>query len=136
MQALGRHVLIELWQCNAQINDADSVRKAIVEAVDAIGATILNLHVHAFSPQGVTGLAMLSESHFSIHTWPERGYLAADVFTCQTRTNSDDAISVLRRIFQPGHVEVRELARGVEPDMQSFVPNGTVSHSEPMMNRQ
>ena len=116
MQALGRHVLIELWQCNSRINDADSVREAIVKAVDAIGATILNLHVHAFEPQGVTGLALLAESHFSIHTWPEHGYLAADVFTCQTNAHSDDAVAVLRQVFQPESVEVRELERGVNPD--------------------
>ena len=82
------------------------------EAVDAIGATLLNLHVHTFSPQGVTGLAVLAESHLSLHSWPEHGYLAADVFTCGDRVEPTKAVDVLKRHFQPQRVEVMEIARG------------------------
>ena len=115
MEDLGRHLMFDLWDCNAEVDCPETVRRAIVDAVDAIGATLLNVHVHCFSPQGVTGLAVLAESHFSVHSWPEHGFLAADVFTCGTESKLHAALDVLKRYFQPGHVEVRELRRGVWP---------------------
>jgi len=113
MKSIGRHVLIEFWGCNKNINDPDIVAQSINDAVEAVGATIINLHVHTFTPFGVTGLAVLAESHFSIHSWPEHGYLAADVFTCGTAVDPQAAVPVLRRFFVPKHVEVRELQRGI-----------------------
>jgi len=115
MDALGRHLLIELWDCNGRINDRVAVETAIVEAVAAIGATIVNLHVHAFSPQGVTGLAVLAESHLSLHSWPEHAYLAADVYTCGKTTQPENAVDVLARWFEPQHIDVQEVARGLRP---------------------
>jgi len=112
MQAVCRHVLIDMWGCNARINEADSIRAAMLAAVEAVGATLLNLHVHTFSPYGVTGLAVLAESHFSIHSWPEHNYLAADVLTCGPTAEPKAAVDVLRTFFEPGSVEVKELNRG------------------------
>jgi S-adenosylmethionine decarboxylase len=106
---------MELWGCNDRINDPDAVARAITEAVDAVGATILNLHVHTFSPQGVTGLAVLAESHLSVHSWPEYGYLAADVFTCGTRVEPQAAVPVLTEYFSPEHIDVTEVSRGIPP---------------------
>ena len=115
MSALGKHVLIELWGCNSDINDADRVRSAMLQVVDAVGATMLHIHVHSYSPQGVTGLAVLAESHLSIHSWPEHGYLAADVFTCGTRTEPVKAVDVLKDAFEPEHVSFEVVKRGVRP---------------------
>lgn len=115
MDTLGRHLLIELWGCRRATNDCDAVRRAIVESVAAIRATILNLHVHAFSPYGVTGVAVLAESHLSIHTWPEHGYVAADVFTCGDTAEPKAAVEVLRAAFQAEHAEMQQLLRGVRP---------------------
>lgn len=115
MEHLGRHVIIEFWGCNDGINDAELMRTAILEAVRAANATLLDLNVHTFSPHGVTGVAVLSESHLSVHSWPEYGYLAADVFTCGSTTNPDAAAEVLRRYFQPTSVDVQRLERGVFP---------------------
>jgi len=112
MQSLGRHLIIEFFGCNEAVDSPDVFRAAIPEAVEAIGATLLNLHVHTFSPQGVTGLAVLAESHLSLHSWPEHRYLAADVFTCGDRVDPARAIDVLRRHFRPARVEVLELERG------------------------
>lgn len=112
MQPLGRHLIIELFGCGEGVDSPDVFRSAIPEAVEAIGATLLNLHVHTFSPQGVTGLAVLAESHLSLHSWPEHRYLAADVFTCGDRVEPQNAIDVLRRHFRPQRVEVLELERG------------------------
>ncbi|WP_240928195.1 adenosylmethionine decarboxylase [Thalassoroseus pseudoceratinae] len=112
-QPLGRHLLIEFWNCRHGLDDADTVRQAILDATEQIHATVLHLHVHEFSPQGVTGVATLAESHLSIHTWPERGYMAADVFTCGETTNLLDAFYILAKHFDPSEVEVVEVSRGL-----------------------
>jgi S-adenosylmethionine decarboxylase len=115
MEHLGQHVIIELWGCNHGINDADLVRTAMLDAVRAARATLLDLQVHTFSPHGVTGVAVLTESHLSVHSWPEYGYLAADVFTCGDTTRPKAAAEVLRQYFEPTEFEVKELKRGVFP---------------------
>ena len=116
MEHLGQHVIIELWGCNnSSINDAEKVRTAMVNAVHAANATLLSLNVHTFSPHGVTGVAVLSESHLSVHTWPEYGYAAADVFTCGDTTQPREAAEVLRRAFGSTRCDVKELTRGVFP---------------------
>ena len=115
MEHLGRHVIIELWGCGEIINDAALVEQAMRQAVQAANATLLDIFVHEFSPQGVTGVAVLAESHLSIHTWPEYGYAAADVFTCGSTTRPEAAAEVLREAFQASNADVRELERGVMP---------------------
>lgn len=117
MEHLGRHVIIELWGCNDAINNSALVKEAMRHAVDAANATMLNLFVHEFSPQGVTGVAVLAESHLSIHTWPEYGYVAADVFTCGSTTKPEAAAEVLRRAFGAKTADIQELERGVMPKM-------------------
>lgn len=115
MEHLGRHVIIELWGCSDTINDSEHVKAAMLDAVRAANATLLNIFVHTFSPQGVTGVAVLSESHLSIHTWPEHGYVAADVFTCGATTNPQAAADVLAERFAAQQSDIRELQRGVFP---------------------
>jgi S-adenosylmethionine decarboxylase len=115
MEHLGRHVIIELWGCGEIINDAALVERAMRQAVQAANANLLDIFVHEFSPQGVTGVAVLAESHLSIHTWPEYGYAAADVFTCGSTTRPEAAAEVLREAFQASYSDVRELERGVMP---------------------
>jgi S-adenosylmethionine decarboxylase len=115
MDALGRHLLIELWDCSPKINDEDVVAAAIREGVGEIGATLLNLYVHAFSPQGVTAVATLAESHLALHSWPEHGYLAADVFTCGDQVNPRSLVDVLKKWFEPKTLEVKEIERGLPP---------------------
>ena len=83
------------------------------ECVDVCGATLLHIHTHKFSPQGVSGVAVLAESHISVHTWPEIGYGAFDVFMCGD-ADPWRAVDVLKEAFATDHVEVRELLRGEE----------------------
>ncbi len=113
MKSLGRHVLIELWDCNERINDPPTVESALVEAVAAAGATLLHAHVHQYAPQGVTGIAVLAESHFAMHSWPENDYLAADLFTCGDAADPQAVVDVLRNAFEPELVEIRVIDRGV-----------------------
>ena len=83
MKTQGRHLLLELSGCSAMaLNDREGVRSALRAAAAAAGAVIISEALHGFSPHGLTALVLLAESHISIHTWPEAGYAAVDIYTC------------------------------------------------------
>lgn len=108
----GRHLLIDLWG-GQRLDDMETVEAALREAVSACGATLLHIHLHVFTPNGgISGVAVLAESHISVHTWPERGFAAFDVFMCGG-CRPDNAVPVLKRHFSPQTVEVTEQRRGV-----------------------
>lgn len=107
----GTHLIVDLWDAS-YLDDIDSIDAAFREAVTAAGATLLHIHLHHFTPNnGVSGVAVLAESHISIHTWPENGFAAFDVFMCGA-ADPYRAVEVLRRAFKPGRVETREYLRG------------------------
>jgi S-adenosylmethionine decarboxylase len=113
MSALGRHVLAELHGCRFDVlNDVDKVEKIMVDAALEAGAEIREFVFHKFSPQGVSGVVVISESHLAIHTWPELGYAAVDVFTCGDTVNPWDACNYLSEKFEAENVTATELARG------------------------
>jgi S-adenosylmethionine decarboxylase len=94
--AVGKHCILELYDCDStRLDDEAFLRDTITTAAKRAGATLLNLITHRFEPQGVTGLALLAESHISIHTWPESGYAAVDVFTCGDHTMPETACRIL-----------------------------------------
>ena len=96
-ETVGKHCILELYGCDgAKLDDESFLRTTITNAAQRAGATLLQLITHRFDPQGVTGLALLAESHISIHTWPESGYAAVDVFTCGDHTMPERACHVLR----------------------------------------
>lgn len=83
MEALGTHLLLDLRECNSDLlDDLDYIRSVLLAAARDAGATIVGETFHKFRPIGVTGIVAIAESHISIHTWPEHGYAAADIFTC------------------------------------------------------
>jgi S-adenosylmethionine decarboxylase len=125
MESVGRHLIMELWDCNENLDSVEAVRQALVEATAACGATLLELFVHPFTPQGITGVAVISESHILIHTWPELGYAAVDAFTCGKKVRPEEVVPVLERYFRPGHVQVLEMKRGVF-NARPRVPAGAV----------
>lgn len=89
---IGKHCILEVSGCPFDIlNDAKYINNVLEHAAQAAHSTLLNLRTHTFQPFGVTGLALLAESHISIHTWPENGYAAIDVFTCGEHTLPEDA---------------------------------------------
>jgi S-adenosylmethionine decarboxylase len=93
---VGKHCILELYDCDpGRLDNQAFLRDTITAAARQAGATLLNLITHRFQPQGVTGLALLAESHISIHTWPESGYAAVDVFTCGDHTMPERACAVL-----------------------------------------
>lgn len=115
-KSLGTHTFIELWGCSQEVNNTESIRMALTRSVDAAGATLIELNVHQFSPYGVTGVALLAESHMSLHSWPEHGYLAADIFTCGTTCQAEKIVAVLQEIFKPELIEVQTIQRGILPE--------------------
>ena len=114
LEYAGTHLLVELWEASA-LDSVPAVDAALREAVDACGATLLNMFLHHFGEGcGVSGVAVLAESHISIHSWPERGYAAVDIFMCGA-CEPHRAIAVLKRHFTPASVQVTEAKRGLVP---------------------
>jgi S-adenosylmethionine decarboxylase proenzyme len=105
---------VELNDCDREVlNDLDLLRDAMLTAAIKCGAVILGDSFHRFSPQGVSGVVVIAESHLSIHTWPEYGYAAVDVFTCGTTVNPQMAAEVLiERLGSKSH-SITEIPRGV-----------------------
>jgi len=109
---VGKHCILELYNCDpAKLDDEAFLRTAITSAAKRAGATLLNLITHRFEPQGVTGLALLAESHISIHTWPESGYAAVDVFTCGDHTMPEMACQVLAGELSAGNHKLTSFRR-------------------------
>jgi len=115
---LGKHCILELYECNEhKLNDEAFVRTTISRAAKTSGAQLLDLITHRFHPQGVTGLALLAESHISIHTWPESRYAAVDVFTCGDHTNPEKACDLLRKEFYSQRFSLQTLRRETPSQM-------------------
>ena len=107
----GVHLIVDLRGAK-RLDDIGHIEDALRQAVTASGATLLHVHLHHFSPNGgVSGVAVLAESHISIHTWPERRYAALDVFMCGS-ARPENTLEVFQRAFQPESMEVAEHLRG------------------------
>ncbi len=121
IENIGRHFILELYQCDkAKLNDEAFVRTTITSSAKIAGATLINLVTHSFNPQGVTGLALLAESHISIHTWPEIGYAAIDVFTCGDHTMPEKACKFLSNDFSAKHYSFKKIKREIPEGIQSL----------------
>ena len=108
----GVHLIVDLYDAE-RLDDIDHIEDALRRCVAAAGATLLHIHLHHFEPNGgVSGVAVLAESHISIHTWPERGYAALDIFMCGA-CDPYKAIPVIKRAFGPATVQLSEQKRGV-----------------------
>jgi S-adenosylmethionine decarboxylase len=113
VDTVGTHFALELYDCpSGLLDDRIFVRDAIRQAAEAAGSTLLNEVQHKFEPQGVTALGLLAESHISVHTWPECGYAAADVFTCGEHTEPAKACDLLVRALQARRYALKSIARG------------------------
>ena len=110
----GTHIILDCWGAS-RLNDLAHIEAALHEAIQVSGATLLHIHLHHFTPNGgVSGVAVLAESHISIHTWPERDYAALDIFMCGD-TQPEKAISVFEKAFNTQSTTVNTHLRGVVP---------------------
>jgi len=111
VRCAGAHLIIDLYDAE-RLDDIDHIEATLRRCVDEAGATLLHIHLHHFEPNGgVSGVAVLAESHISIHSWPEVGYAALDVFMCG-KASPDACVPVLREAFKPKQIAVSEHLRG------------------------
>jgi spermidine synthase len=129
---VGRHAICEFWGAS-NLDSVEVAERALRDAAAAGGITLIEVFVHQFSPHGVSGIAVIAESHLALHTWPEHDYVAADFFTCGENADLDAVIDVLREAYAAERVECRFLTRGV-PSLagtdrfEEFEP-GSASHA-------
>lgn len=117
MGALGRQLVVEFWGCQGNLDSPELIRKTLEEAVQKAKAFLLDIKIHRFQPQGISGVAVIAESHISIHTWPEYGYAAVDVFTCGN-TDPEAAVEHIRQVLKPQRVKALKIQRGILQDEQ------------------
>ncbi|WP_195576341.1 adenosylmethionine decarboxylase [Paenibacillus sp. 1001270B_150601_E10] len=118
----GRHVAVDAWGVNFDmLNDAEYLQTQLVEAAEVCGATVLSVQAQQFEPQGATVLVLLSESHLSIHTYPERGFAAIDCYTCGDTVDPQAAIDYLVSVLKPEKTYAKKLVRGIG-EMEVITP--------------
>ena len=116
-KALGRHLIVEFYHCHARaFLDPETVQHAMEDAAHKAHATVVNSFFHRFDPQGISGVVVISESHFTLHAWPEHDYAAVDIFTCSNKVDFTRAVESLAQTFGAGEIEIKaDMARGSFP---------------------
>lgn len=116
MDTMGRHVIAELWNCNVEkLNNLKLIEKVMVEAALEAGAEIREVAFHKFAPMGVSGVVIISESHLTIHSFPEHGYASIDVYTCGDVIDPNVAAQYITKALEATKYEAIEVARGMAP---------------------
>lgn len=114
INSLGRHLLVEYYDCDADVLDSvEQISAAMVKAAELSGATVINNTFHHFSPFGVSGVVVIAESHLSIHTWPEYGFAAVDLFTCGDDVDPWIGFNYLKDVLKSKYFTVMEMRRGL-----------------------
>ncbi|UOQ46180.1 adenosylmethionine decarboxylase [Halobacillus salinarum] len=116
MDTMGRHVIAELWDCNeSKLNDMSFIEQVFVDAALKAGAEVREVAFHKFAPHGVSGVVIISESHLTIHSFPEHGYASIDVYTCGDRIDPNVAAEYIVQALEAGRNETVEVPRGMGP---------------------
>jgi len=119
LPSLGSHLLVEFYGCNGKaLEMEDGVREAMVEAAKRSNASVVTDSFHEFKPYGVSGAVIIQESHFTIHTWPEHGYAAVDLFYCSNTVAVDIAVQTLQQYFKPNRTSYLLVRRGLESEVE------------------
>ena len=114
MKSLGQHLIVELYGCDKKaLSSVDRVQAIMIAAARAARVTVIDSIFHHFKPHGVSGVIVIAESHFAIHTWPEHAYASVDLFTCGTGTKPWEAFKRLKKDFKAAHFSVMKLERGL-----------------------
>lgn len=113
IESLGKHMLAEYYSCDRLlINDMDFLREQLLVSAKIAGATVISSSFHPFSPHGISGIIVVKESHFAVHTWPEHGYAAVDFFTCSPQMNFETAYEFLAKKLKSSHSKFDIISRG------------------------
>lgn len=112
---IGRHAIADLYNCNSlNLDNLDYIKNLILQSAKEANLTVVNSVFHKFNPIGISGVLILSESHLTIHTWPEYNYVAIDVFTCGKKINPTEACEIIAKKFNASVYSINELERGSE----------------------
>jgi S-adenosylmethionine decarboxylase len=123
LPSLGSHLLVEFYGCDPKsLEQEEVVRHAMVEAARESEASVVTDSFHEFKPFGVSGAVIIQESHFTIHTWPEHGFAAVDLFYCSTIA-VDRAVQTLQRYFKPKRTGYMVVRRGTEEEVERYAPS-------------
>lgn len=122
MDPIGHHYIVEASGCNPEIiGKVETVEQILVRAAEAAQVTVWSISFHRFNPNGVSGVVVISESHLSVHTWPEYGYVALDIFTCGNDAKPEAAVEYAFKEFKARTMHITEVTRGLEEgDRQYF----------------
>jgi S-adenosylmethionine decarboxylase len=119
----GKHFILDMYECNtSKINDPIFIDSVLTEAAAIARSTLLDLKLHIFEPQGITGFALLAESHISFHSWPESGYVAVDIYTCGASTDPAGAANFI--------IEKLEAEKYLIKNVSRYTPEDLVNLSE------
>ena len=117
MKALGQHLILEFYDCSpAALSSVARVQDAMLRAARAAQATVIDSVFHSFKPHGVSGVVVIAQSHFAIHTWPEHRYASADLFTCGDQLKPWKAFNTVKKLFKAANFSVIKLERGLLPE--------------------
>jgi len=131
-QALGKHILMEAYDCEYDVlDDLRGIHSAMIEAAERTGATVVDVAFRTFEPYGVSGVVLISESHLAIHTWPEFGYAAIDLFTCGDKADPWKAFEYLSNYFKPKKITILAIRLGslVTTDNKNYVSIDSIRES-------
>lgn len=116
MKSLGQHLILELYGCSQKaLSSVSGVQDVMLKAARAADATIIDSIFHLFKPHGVSGVVVIAESHFAIHTWPEHRYASVDLYTCGSTTRPWEAFKTVKKLFKATHFSVMKMERGLLP---------------------
>jgi S-adenosylmethionine decarboxylase len=121
METLGHHYIVEGSGCSAEvISRVEAVEQIMVRAAEVANVQVWAISFHRFSPNGVSGVVVISESHLSVHTWPEEGYVALDIYTCGEKAKPEAAVQHALKAFGASNMHITEVTRGLDEKDKSY----------------
>lgn len=131
MDTSGKHFIVEASGCDPEIiKSVEKVEQILVRAAEVARVQVWAISFHRFQPHGVSGVVVISESHLSVHTWPERGYVALDIYTCGDAAKPEEAVDYAMEQFKATAVHVTEITRGLEEGDKVFFHSFTTWEEE------
>ncbi|MEG6587035.1 adenosylmethionine decarboxylase [Dendrosporobacter sp. 1207_IL3150] len=128
MKLVGRHLTVDMYGCSFEaLDNLDSIKHAIFAGIQEANLNLLEFSSHKFEPHGVTALALLNRSHMNVHTYPDLGYAAIDIFTCETNASPEKAVQALKSYLKPEKVKTTHVKRGDFGSVKDMKPKTKVT---------